>query len=375
MESRYIRGVGMTKFGVEDRSTMSFSQEAISKALADADMKVGELDAVVVSTVDSKMNDERQRHYAAMVASIIKRKIPIIRIEAVCGGGGAAFWGACRMKFNNMLVLGVDKVAGAPTPIVTQEIMHAGDNFWEQEEGLIFPAINALVAQKYFSQYGATHADLELISFKNHANGAKNPNAYFYKKPVTLEKIRESQMIATPFNLFDCSISVNGAAAAIISHDKADIKVKASALHTDCLAPFERDSLTEWSATKYAAKEAFKQAALTPKDIHVAEVHDAFTIVELLAYEDLGFAKKGEGAKLIREGIVNLDGKLPINPSGGLKARGHPISPTGVAQLVELADQLRGRCGERQVRRANVGLAHNIGGAGGTVTVHILEKR
>ncbi|MBS3106130.1 thiolase domain-containing protein [Candidatus Woesearchaeota archaeon] len=375
MEPRYVRGVGMTRFSVDDRSTISTSQEAVSKALADADMKVADIDAVVLSTEDTRVNDERQRHYSAMLASILKRKIPIIRVEAVCGGGGAAFWSACRMKYNNMLVLGVDKVACSPTPLVTKEIMNAGDNFWEQEEGLVFPAINALVAQQHFTQYGTTHEDLELISFKNHSNGALNPNAYFYKRPITLDTIKKGPMVASPFTLFDCSISVNGAAAAIISHDEGEIKVKASALNTDRLAPFERESLTEWKACTLAAKEAFKQADLSPKDIHVAEIHDAFTIVELIAYEDLGFAKKGEGAKLIRDGTVNLDGKMPVNTSGGLKARGHPISPTGVAQIVEIADQLRNKCGDRQVSSPKYGLAHNVGGAGGTISVHIFGKR
>ena len=150
--------------------------------------------------------------------------------------------------------------------------------------------------------------------------------------------------------------------------------VKASALANDYMAPCEREDMSTWRATTIAVEKAYKEAGLTPNDINIAEVHDAFTLLEILAYEDLGFCKKGEGAKLIRDGITNLDGKLPVNTSGGLKARGHPISPTGLAMMYELTKQLRGECGDRQVSNLKYGLAQNIGGAGGSISVHILEK-
>jgi len=371
---RYIKGVGMTKFGVEDRSTHSLAYEAIQQALDDSDIGIDKIDAVVVSTVDSKINGERQRMYGPVLSSLLKKQIPIIRVPAVCGGGGAAFWTALRLKYNNVLVIAVDKILTSTTQMITREIMNAADNFWEQEEGLVFPAQNALVAQQHMLKYGTTHDDLMLIAYKNHYHGSLNPKARFYGKKVSLEEIKKAPIIASPFNLYDCSISVNGAAAAIISNDKTDIKVEGSALATDYLAPFEREDMTVWNATVKAGKEAFKQAGISPGDINVAELHDAFSIVELIAYEDLGFAKKGEGVKLIRGGVVNLDGKMPVNTSGGLKARGHPISPTGVAMIVEIVDQLRGRCGERQVNDPKLGLTHNIGGAGGTTSVHILRK-
>ncbi|MBW2989863.1 thiolase family protein [Candidatus Woesearchaeota archaeon] len=371
---RYLKGAGMTKFGVQDASTHSLAYEAVSLALEDSGMTMKDIDAAVVSTVDTKINDERQRMYGPVLSSLLKKRAPIIRVPAVCGGGGAAFWTALRLKFNNVLVLGVDKVLSAPTSLITKEIMNAGDNFWEQEEGLIFPAQNALVAQQHMLQYGTTHDDLSRIAYKNHSNGRLNPKARFYGKKVTMEDIKKSPIIASPFNLYDCSISVNGAAAAVISDDKSDIEVKGSALATDYLAPFERENMAVWNATVESGREAFGQAGIGPWDIDVAELHDAFSIVELIAYEDLGFARKGEGAKLIRDGTMELDGKLPANTSGGLKARGHPISPTGVAQIVEIAGQLRGLCGERQVSGAKWGLAHNIGGAGGTTSVSIFRK-
>ncbi len=371
---KYVKGVGMTKFGVDNRTTQSMAYEAIQQALDDSDIGLDQIDAAVISTVDTKVNDEGQRHYPPLLSSMLKKKMPIIRVPAVCGGGGAAFWTALRLKYNNVLVVAVDKILAGPTRIITKEIMNAGDNFWEQEEGLVFPAQNALVAQQHMLRYGTTHEDLMLIAHKNHHNGSLNPKARFYGKKVTLEQIKKSPVVASPFNLYDCSISVNGAAAAVISNDKSDIKVAASALATDYLAPFEREDMTVWNGTVKAGKEAFEQAGIEPKDINVAELHDAFSIVELIAYEDLGFCKKGDGKELIRSGYVALDGKMPVNTSGGLKARGHPISPTGVAMIVEIVDQLRSRCGERQVNNSEIGLTHNVGGAGGTTTVHIFKK-
>jgi acetyl-CoA C-acetyltransferase len=371
---RYVKGVGMTKFSLDDRSTTIMAHKAISDALSESDMSIAEIDAVVISNTDVKANDERQRHYGPLMASILRRKIPIIRVPAVCGGGGAAFWSGLKLNYDNVLVVAVDKIAAGQTTLITKQIMHASDNFWEQEEGLIFPAINALVAQEHMGKYGTTHDDLALISYKNHYHGSLNPKARFYGKKVSLETIKNGPIVSSPFTLYDCSVSVNGGAAVIISKDKTDVEVKGSALASDRLAPFERKELSTWNGTVIAGKQAFSQAGIEPSDINVAELHDAFTIVELIAYEDLGFCKKGEGKNLIRDGYVNLDGKMPVNTSGGLKAKGHPISPTGVAQIVEIVDQLRGKCGERQTNNPKYGLTHNIGGAGGTTTVHVFRK-
>jgi acetyl-CoA acetyltransferase len=215
---------------------------------------------------------------------------------------------------------------------------------------------------------------LSLVAYKNHYHGSLNPKARFYGKKISLEEIKKAPLISSPFNLYDCSVSVNGAAAIILTNDKTDVEVKGSALSMDYLAPFEREDITVWNATVEAGKKAFIQAGITPSDINIAEIHDAFSIIELIAYEDLGFCKKGDGKELIRNGHTTLGGKLPVNTSGGLKARGHPISPTGAAQIVEIVDQLRGKCGARQVHNATYGLTHNVGGAGGTTTVHIFKK-
>jgi acetyl-CoA C-acetyltransferase len=174
--------------------------------------------------------------------------------------------------------------------------------------------------------------------------------------------------------LFDCSISVDGAAAAIISKDKTDIKIAGSSLYAGRLSTFESPDMSTWEATVLAAKDAYNEAGVTHEDIDFVEVHDAFTPVELLSYEDLGFAKKGQGPKLIRDGTTKINGSLPVNTSGGLKAKGHPVSATGVSQIYEIVRQMRGRCDKRQLDRTRTGLAHNVGGAGSTVTVHILKN-
>jgi acetyl-CoA C-acetyltransferase len=370
----YIQGIGMTKFSIEDKNTMDFAQEAIKLALDDSGLSINDLDAVVVSNTDSRINGERQRHFNSFLSSFFRKNMPIIRVPAVCGGGGAALWSALRTDYDNVLVLGADKIATNTSQNVTDQILEAADKTYEQDEGMIFPAQNALVAQQHFLKYNSNEDDLALIALKNHEHAFLNPKAMFYKKNITLEKIKSSPIVASPLRLFDCSISVNGAAACIIGKKKSNVKICGSGLSVDYMTTFERKDMITWNATKKAAEDAYKQANVKPKDIDVAELHDAFTIVELISYEDLGFAEKGKGQELIRNGTVKLDGKMPINTSGGLKAKGHPISPTGISQIVEITEQLRGECKERQVSNAKIGLAQNIGGAGGTVSVHILEK-
>ncbi|MBW2979850.1 thiolase family protein [Candidatus Woesearchaeota archaeon] len=372
----YVKGVGMTRFDASDKPSIQLAYEAVFEALQDAKLTIKDMDAVVVSNMDLPTNGERQRHMASILSSLFKTNIPIIRVPAACAGGGAAFWFANKLEeFDNLIVLGSEKLTSMNSQRITEEFMEGAENRWEQPEGLNFPTQNALVAQEYLKRYDATTDDLALIAFKNHTNAYYNPKAKFYGKKVTLENIKNSPVVASPFRLMDCSISVDGAAAVVLSKDKTDIKVVGSGLYVDYLPTFERKDLCTWDGTLLSSKEAYMQAGLQPSDIDIVEVHDAFTIVELLAYEDLGFAKKGEGAKLIRDGTVNADGKLPVNVSGGLKAKGHPVSATGLAQIYELVKQLRRECGERQVKNyLKFGLAQNIGGAGSTITTSILKK-
>ena len=370
----FVKGVGMTKFGVSDKLSHQLAYDACLDALNDAETSLNDIDAVVCSTIEWFFSVEKQRHFAGMLSSMLKTNKPIIRVPAGCAGAGHALWVANQMGYDNVLALGVEKLMTCRSGSITDEFMMAMESRWEQLEGLGAPHSAALIAGDYLRKYGATTDDLALIAHKNHSNGFLNPKAKFFGKQVSLDDIKNSKVVASPLRVMDCSISVDGAAAAVISKDKTDVEIVGSGLCTDRVAPFESDDLTTWEATNISSQEAFKQAGLSCSDVDFVELHDAFTIVELMSYEDLGFVKKGEGVNLIRDGVVKLDGKLPVNPSGGLKSKGHPPSATGLSQIYEVVNQLRGNCGDRQVTGAKVGLAHNIGGTGGTVTTHLLKK-
>jgi acetyl-CoA C-acetyltransferase len=366
----YIKGVGMTKFDYSQGSWWDFAYEAALEALKDAKMDISQIEAIVFTGMSSASGGEHQTHKVSFLSDLFKTNVPIIETPSVCGGGGVAFWTALHLSgFKNILVIGADKLVDNKSDIVVDWILSAAEKVLEQTEGMLFPAQNALVWQKYTEKYGATMDDLALIAFKNHSNAALNPKAYFYKRPLDLEKIKNSPVVASPLRLMDCSLSVNGGAAAIVSTEETDIKIIGSGFATDYLLTFGRDDITHFKATKLAAKQAFEQAGIKPENINVAEIHDAFTSVELISYEDLGFTQEGKGNTLINSN------KISLNPSGGLKAKGHPISATGLAQIYEIVNQLRGKCGERQVANTKYGLTHNIGGAGGSVTVHIFEKQ
>jgi len=229
-------------------------------------------------------------------------------------------------------------------------------------------------------EYGTTEEQMAMVSVKNHANAARNPFAQF-RKEISLEDVLESKMVASPLKVLDCSPITDGAAAVILAplekarkYTDTPVEIVASAQASDALALHSRSSLTTLSATVGAAREAFRQAKLGPEDIDIAEVHDCFTIAEIVATEDIGFFKKGEGGKAVEDGLTALNGKISINTSGGLKGCGHPVGATGVKQAVELTWQLRGEAGERQVKGAEVGLSHNVGGSGATAVVHIYRR-
>jgi acetyl-CoA C-acetyltransferase len=371
----YIKGVGMTKFDYSQAPWWKQAFDASMEALEDANMKISEIDAIVATDISSASGGEHQTHKNSLLSELFKTDVPIIETSSVCSGGGVAIWIANQLNFNNILILSAERLVEDRTEATSDWILSASEREIEQTEGLLFPVQNALVYQLYMKKYQATPDDLALISFKNHQNAVLNPKAYYYKRPVSLEKIKNSPIVASPLRLMDCSLSVNGGAAAIISKEKTDIKITGSGFATDYILTFNRKENHHFKATVTAAKQAFKKSGITPDNVQVAEIHDAFTTVELFSYEDLGFAEPGKGTELIRSGKVNLGGQIPINPSGGLKAKGHPISVTGLAQIYEIVNQLRGKCGQRQVEPTpKAGLCHNVGGTGGSVTVHILES-
>lgn len=374
----FIKGVGMTKFGIDECTSGHLVYEATIEALNDCSMSMYDVDAVVVSNNDILSNGERQRHSSSMISSLFQKKMPIVAVPAGCAGGGTALWTAMNLgksgTYRNILVIGFEKMVSNLSKRITDEMLMGTERIYEQTEGMNFPAENALVAQQYMEKFGVTSDDLALVALKNHNNAFLNPKARFYKKKVSIEEIKKSQVVASPLRLYDCSIPANGASALILSTEQSDVEVVGTSEEADYLAPFEREDMTTWIASQKASAEAYKQAGISPEDIDIAELHDAFTSVELISYEDLGFCKKGDAKNLIRKGITNLNGKLPVNSSGGLKAKGHPISATGVSQIYELVKQMRKQAGDRQVDNVTYGLAQNIGGAGSTVTVHILKK-
>ena len=379
----------MTKFDYSQKFWWQFGYEAAMAALENANMKISDIDAILFSAISSAAGpeSEHQTHKASMISDVFKTNVPIVEVPAVCAGGGTAFWLATNLiqKFKNVLVMSGERLVESITEVTTDRILSASERITEQTEGMLFPVQKAMVWQQYMQKYGGTMDDLALVAFKNHQNAVSNPRAYFYQRPVSLEEIKNSPVVASPFRLYDCSLSINGGAAVIISQEKSDVELIGSGFATDFLLAFLRKDPTHYLATQIAAKKAYEEAGIKPEEIDVAEVHDAFTSEEIIAYEDLGFASEGKGPELIRKGITNLDGKIPVNPSGGLKAKGHPISVTGLAQIYEITNQLRKKCGERQVKprtrtssvrgeNPKIGLTHNLGGNGGTVAVNIFRK-
>lgn len=373
----FIKGVGMTKFDYSQKPWWRLSYEAAMEALEDAKMKISDIEAIVLASISSADGyGEHQTHKISLLSDLFKTHVPIIETPSVCAGGGVAFWTALHLNnFKNILVVSGERLVDNKSEVTVHWILSAAERIIEQTEGMLFPVQNALVWQQYMKKYNATMDDLALIAFKNHHNATLNPKAYYYQRPVSLEEIKNSAVVASPLRLFDCSLSVNGGAAAILTKEKTDIEVIGSGFATDYLLTFDREEISHFKASRLAAEKAYREAKVKPEDIDVAEVHDAFTSVELFSYEDLGFAPIGKGAELIRQNIVSLGGKLPINTSGGLKAKGHPISVTGLAQIYEITNQLRGKCDGRQVKPLpKIGLCHNVGGTGGSVTVHILKR-
>ena len=256
----------------------------------------------------------------------------------------------------------------------------AGDQEWELFHGATFPGIYALMAKRHMLEYGTTEEMMAAVAVKNHKHGVHNKYAQFQNE-ITMETVMKSKMVSNPLKMFDCSPVSDGAAAVVLapldiasSYTDKPIEILASGQASDTLALHSRKTLTGLNATKVAAQKAYKRANLTAKDIDFAEVHDCFTIAEIMATEDLGFFEKGKGGPAALEGKTALDGEIPINTSGGLKACGHPVGATGIKQAVEAVWQLRGEAEGRQVKDANIGLTHNVGGSGATAVVHLFGR-
>lgn len=374
----FIRGVGRTKFGILSQSLPEMAYEVIFKSLEDAKLSINDIGAIIISNfLGGPLNS--QLHLNSIIASLLPGlNIPILRVETACASSSIALKQAMYslQDYSNVMVLGVEKMTSEHMIGQIESIQMAADRFLDQSHGLIFPANYALIAQQYMMKYGVEHDLLEKISFINHQNANLNPLAHFYYKEVTMEMIKKSPIIASPLNLFDCSPVSDGATSLIVSKEKnsdRDIKILSSQFVTDSISLTQRKNLTSFNAAKIASKKAYDESEISPHDVHLLEVHDCFTISEIVALEDLGFCEVGKASELIMDGEIQRDGSIPVNTDGGLKANGHPIGATGLAQIYEVVTQIRGEAGKRQIRNVEVGMTHNIGGIGGTAAVTILR--
>ena len=324
-----------------------------------------------------------QNHLAPYIAGAMGISgVPCTRFEAACASSGSAFFHAVSAVgaglYDVVLVGGVEKMTSQPTPKVTEILAGAGDMLGEGRAGATFPALFAMIARRHMNQYGTTREMLAAVAVKNHANGAKNPLAHM-RKVITIEQALAGKPIAEPLTVYDCSLISDGAAAVVIvplerasEFTGKPAKVMGIAQTSDHVALDEKDDITTFSAVQQAGEKAYKMAGVTAQDIQFAEIHDCFTIAEIIATEDLGFVKKGEGGAYALQGCTSLTGPRPVNTSGGLKAKGHPVGATGVGQICDIVMQLRGDAGERQIERHSLGLAQNLGGSGATAVVTIL---
>jgi len=380
-----IIGAGMTKFGeLWDMSYRGLVVEAGIKALTDSGVKGDDIDGGYIGTMASGRLIG-QEHVGALIADYMGlNPIPITRVEGACASGSLALRQGVMAVGSGMkdivVVGGVEKMTELATGGVSDALGGAGDQEWELFMGATFPGLYALMARRHMNDYGTTSEMLASVAVKNHKHGAKNKYAQ-YQKEITIKDVLNSKMVADPLHVFDCSPITDGAAALVIapldiaeSYTKKPIEIAASEQASDTIALSSRESITELNATKVAAKKAYDKAGIKSKEIDIAEVHDCFTIAEILAIEDLGFFKKGEGGKASLEGKTGYDGDVIVNTSGGLKSTGHPVGATGIKQAVELTWQLRGDAGERQAKNINNGLSHNVGGSGATAVVHVYKR-
>ena len=382
-----IIGAGITKFGeMWNKSFRSIGIEAGLKAIADAGLAGNEIDGLYIGNM-SAGRFVNQQHIDALIADysgMASMHIPAVRVEAGGASGGVAFRQAVMAVASGLqdtvLVGGAEKMTDLDDASVNSVVDATADADWEAAMGLTFPSLHAMIANRLIHDGVATREEIASVSVNSHAHGAMNPNAQF-RKAITLDTVLRSGPIAEPLNLFDCAPISDGAAAVVLcplekakEYTDSYVKVSAVAQASDTLALFQRQDITTYAATVCAAQQAYQRAGITAADINVAEIHDNYTVSGILAAQDLGFAKRGEAGKMFMDGKFTLGGgDLTINTSGGLKARGHPIGATGVAQIVELTEPLRGSADKRQVENAKYGLAQSVGGTGSAVTVSILE--
>lgn len=409
-----VVGAGMTPFGAfPQKNSRELFVDAYRDMIASVDRGFDpqDIDALFIGNFSSDLF-EKQGHLAPILADWIGlTPRPATRIENACASGGAALrqgiFAIASGMYDVVLVSGVEKMTGLPTEQVTDTLATAADMAYEISAGFTFPGFYAAMATAYMAQYGATPQTFMKVGIKNHDNGALNPKAQYgariaalmqAKKAAALEKglpeptwkdelefledERANPIVAWPMRLFDCSPISDGAAVLLLTSEEIARRFSDHPLYVIGTgqasdgALHDRDELTGIPAARGAARQAYEMARITPADVKVAEVHDCFTIAEVMATEDLGFFKPGEGGIAAEEGLTARHGPRPINTSGGLKSKGHPVGASGVGQVVEIWKQMRGEAGSRQVPvDADIGLTHNVGGSGQTCAVTIFERR
>ncbi len=378
-----VIGIGMTKFGeLWEKSFRDLFVEAAKGALLDAG--VDKLDSMYVGCMSSGLF-VGQEHVGSLMADYLgMTPIPAVRVESACASGGVAIRQAFMEVASGMsdvvLAGGVEKMTDVDGGMATYALATAADAEYEGFQGATFPGLYAMMAHAHMAKYGTTSEMLAHVAVKNHANGNLNPLAQFPAK-ITVEGVLGSTMVADPLHILDCSPVTDGAAAVILAPVElanklgiTPIKIIGSGMATDTIALHGRADMTTINAAKVAAEKALAMANLTIKDMQFAEVHDCFTIAELAVLESIGVFEPGQAGPATVDGATALDGSFPVNTSGGLKSKGHPVGATGVAQIVEIVKQLRGTAENgRQLKNVTRGLAQNMGGSGGSSTVHILE--
>lgn len=378
-----VIGIGQTKVDEHwDLSLRELAGEAVLSALTNAG--VNSADGLYVGNMMSGAANHQQ-HLGTYIADWVGlRHAEALHIEAACGSGSAAFRSAlfavASGSIDIAVAVGVEKMTDSPSDEITAELATAADADWEASQGLSFVALNALIMRRYMYEYKWTHEHFAPFSLNAHANGAHNPNARF-QEAITENVYKRAPIIADPINLLDASPMGDGAAAAILVpaamlrrvNGSRIIRVAGSSAATDTISVQNRSDPLWLTAAERSAREAYAQAGIGPIDIDLFEAHDAFTIMAALSLEASGFAPRGQGPRLALDGEIHLTGRIPIATRGGLKARGHPVGATGMYQLVEVVQQLRGEAGGTQIEGARIGMAQNIGGSGSNILTHILR--
>ena len=377
-----IIGLGQTPVGEHwEKSLKVLAGDAIQAAIKDA--QVERVDALYVGNMCSGTLNG-QEHLGALISDWVGlRGVEAVKVEAACGSGAAAlrlgYVAVAGELADFVVVAGVEKMTDRPGEQVTAALAMASDGDFEAQNGLSFVALNALLMRRYMHEYGVPHGDFAPFAINAHKNAIGNPYALF-PHAVTVEDFCAAKMIADPVNLLDSSPVCDGAAAVVLCPTEIarqftarPVRIRASSAATDTIALHDRRDLLGLEGAALSASKAYSQAKVTPKDIDLFELHDAFTIMSVLSLEACGFAERGRGVRLGTQGDIAIGGQVPVTTMGGLKARGHPVGATGIYQVIEVALQLREQAGANQVRDARLGMAQNIGGSGATVVTTILE--